>query len=196
MLNVNKLHKILQTIFTRDNAIVTPEFIACELKNRESDFIEFVNKHDKKETGGSCSHLGNDLSYGDELFRKNHILPVREVADPVKRESGSRDEYYPLWITTECGKHFYVAVDRKSGKVSVGGDADSTDAAKIFLESLGDLSPIIVPNGWQLVPVKLNPEMRRVLVDGVCRVLTCDGAVDRYYNDILGSSPKREGGRN
>ena len=74
-------------------------------------------------------------------------------------EDWVKGKYFPLHITTDSGKTLYVAVDRDSGEVFVGGDAESSDAAKHFLWEIGALSPVVVPKGWQLVPVEPTESM-------------------------------------
>lgn len=79
-------------------------------------------------------------------------------------EDWVKGKYFPLHITTESGKTLYVAVDRNGGEVFVGGDAESSDAAKHFLREIGKLSPVVVPKGWRLVPVEATEGM---LVAGI-----------------------------
>lgn len=123
------------------------------------------------------------------LLSRIDALLDGQVPDPVMPEDWRRNKYYPLWITTESGKNFYVEVDRKSGEVSVGGDADSTDAAKIFLRSLGDLSPVVVPKGRQLVPVE--PTAYQVLVGRNAKP-TDDELCVTIYRAMLAAAPKPE----
>ena len=124
--------------------------------------------------------MGADLRLTEE--QANGL--AGRVPNPAISEECLGSKYYPLWINTESGKHFYVEVDRNSGEVSVGGDADSTDAAKIFLRSLGELSPVVVPEGWQLVPVEPTEMM--------LRAMRAYALVGSCYQAMLAASPKPE----
>lgn len=134
-----------------------------------------------------------------DLGERIDALLASQQPDPVMPEDWRGGKYYPLWITTESGKNFYVEVDRKSGEVSVGGDADSTDAARIFLRSLGDLSPVVVPEGWQLVPVSPTEDMLVAGINAAIPAVWIDSIsgqakmnLDARYRTMLTAAPKPE----
>lgn len=96
-------------------------------------------------------------------------------------------KYYPLHITNNLGKVFYVEVDLFSGAVSVGGDAEASEAAEYFMKEIGALAPVI-PEGWQLVPVELTKEM------GLAADPYAEGKLSRgfMWSDMLAAAPKPE----
>ena len=98
---------------------------------------------------------------------------------------------YPLHITTKQGSTFFVAVDRKSGAVHVGGDAEASDAAKTFLKELGILSLVMVPEGWQLVPVVPTEEMCEAGANAPLKVRQSEKCwIGDIYAFMLAAAPK------
>lgn len=107
-------------------------------------------------------------------------------------EDWVKGKYFPLHITTESGKTLYVAVDRNSGEVFVGGDAESSDAAKHFLREIGELSPVVVPKGWQLVPMEPTERMISESIDA--GRFDEDDAVF-FWASMLASAPSPDGAK-
>jgi len=104
-------------------------------------------------------------------------------------EDWVKGKYFPLHITTESGKTLYVAVDRNGGEVFVGGDAESSDAAKHFLWEIGALSPVVVPKGWQLVPVEPTENM---IGHGCGASVMVVSEVIKAWAAMLAAAPKPE----
>ena len=103
-----------------------------------------------------------------------------------------KGKYFPLHITTESGKTLYVAVDRNSGEVFVGGDAESSDAAKHFLREIGALSLVVVPKGWQLVPVEPTENM---IGHGCGASVMVVSEVVKAWGAMLAASPSPDGAK-
>lgn len=114
-------------------------------------------------------------------------------------EDWVKGKYFPLHITTESGKTLYVAVDRNSGEVFVGGDAESSDAAKHFLREIGELSPAVVPKGWKLVPAEATEEMLTAGINAAIPAVWIDSIsgqakmhLGARYGAMLAAAPKPE----
>ena len=106
---------------------------------------------------------------------------------------------YPLHITTEQGRTLFVAVDRKSGAVYVGGNAEASDAAKTFLKAIGSLSLVMVPEGWQLVPEIPTEEMLTAGINAAIPAVWIDSMsgqakmhLGARYSSMLAAAPKPE----
>lgn len=115
-------------------------------------------------------------------------------------EDWVKGKYFPLHITTESGKTLYVAVDRNSGEVFVGGDAESSDAAKHFLREIGELSPVVVPKGWKLVPVEATEGMLVAGISAAIPAVWIDSIsgqakmnLNARYRAMLSATPSPDG---